>query len=217
MVDVFVTELAETVSACLMLDDTAKIIRIGISAYRTAGNSRAVSIHHGYAFVCRSIHEHYHERLAEVHRRICTFCPFETFVSSWSLYAVLREIAAELGVNHGVDRTDTAVVRLGNDRIDIEIILISRIRFDAEEMLETVLSILLERAFGDVLGIIAVANEDNINAGALGGRVQCHDLAIGIVGIILLHIQCATIVFFVKPEDNLAASACIFLVCWTGK
>ena len=213
MVDVLVTEFAETVSAGLVLDNATEIIRIGISAYRTAGNSRTVSIHHGHALVCRCIHEHDYERLAEVHRRISTLRPLETFVSSWSLYAVLRKIAAELGVNHGIDHTDAAVVRLGNDRIDIEIILIGRIRFNAEEMFEAVLSILLECALGDILGIIAVADKDNVNAGALGGRIQCHDLTIGIIRVILLDIQCATIVFILKSEDNLAASACIFLVC----
>ena len=181
MVDVLVTEFAETVSAGLVLDNATEIIRIGISAYRTAGNSRTVSIHHGYALVCRCIHEHDHERLAEIHRRISTLRPLETFVSSWSLYAVLRKIAVELGVNHGIDRTDAAVVRLGNDRIDIEIILVCRIRLNAEEMFEAVISILLECTFGNVLGIITVTDKDDVNARAFGRRVQCRYFAIVMV------------------------------------
>ena len=58
MIDVFVTELAETMSAGFMLDNAACVIRIGIAAYWSEGDGGTIAPHVTDAAIVGRVRSH---------------------------------------------------------------------------------------------------------------------------------------------------------------
>ena len=207
MIDVFVSKFSKPVAASLVLYYASEIIWICLCADRATGNCRTIRVHHTNSFVCRGIHKHNGEGLCKNHRRVSFLSPGKARLSGRSKNSVLREITAELGINHSVDGTDVAFVGHRNYSLHIEVILVCFVRLKVKEMTIACLRIVKEGFFGYIFCVISFTDEDDIYAGTCCRSLVCGDIAVRIVIIVLLNIEGTGIVFLIKKEYDFSSAA----------
>ena len=169
VIDVFVAQLAESVTTCLVLNHATEIERITVIAHRTVGDSRSVVIHVADASVVLRVGDHDHERFSDVAladgRRFASILQYRikvalTIASAKTYAALCRGVEAV--VDDGIYTAYTRFGRNGNACIDIEIIPIALVGFDIEKMFGSLFHVFEIGSFTDVLGIVAVAEKHDI-------------------------------------------------------
>ena len=210
VIDVLVGKLAEAMSAGLVLHHTTGVERIAVGALGAEGNGRTVVPHLADAAIVGRVGHHDDEGLVEVafvHRGGIESVAEQLVVVGPEANAT-REGRIEPVVADGVYR---AHARLGRDRegrINIEVSTVSLVRLNGEEVFHFLLHILEIAALCDVLGIVAVAEEHNVDAAAvaLRGFLQGDVLVLAILVVVLADLARMRIVLVFELEDDAACT-----------
>ena len=211
VINVLIAQLSESVTACLMLDDTTGIERITIGTLRTEGNSRTVFPHLADATVIGRIRNDDDQRLIQI-----------ALVHGWSTQSIteyfvivsLQSYATGKGgvesvVADGIHGSHARFRRKRNGCIDVEVITVSLVRFDTEEILHFLLDILQISAAGNILCVKAIAEQNDVDSTlvALGSLLQGNPFVLSIFIAILRNAAFVGVVFVFQSEHHLSITA----------
>ena len=212
MIDVFITELSESVSAGLVLHYSSEVEWIAVVAHRTVCDGEAFVPHVADAAVVICIRYHDHEGLVQViggySRGIADVLHYvvevAVTVASAEGDSTFR-CRVELVVDDGVHASDAGFRRYGYGCIDVEVILVGLVRLDVEEMSVCLGHILDQLSFADVLCIVAVTEKDDVQLSvALCSLLEGYELIFGIFVVILCDLAAGAVVLSFEHEHHLA-------------
>ena len=197
MIDVFVTQLAEAVTARLVLDDAPIVVGITITAVRRKCDSSSGTIEYSNALVGIIIGHTYNKAPVDIGGSDGGSAYLVQHVVHYVIGVNLKASACtcavdgvELRLPPDVDiRADTAFVAHGYIGIDVEILPVCLVGFDGKEILHAFAHVQEEVPLGNVLGIIAVAQEHDVDASGRSLRclLECHLCVLVVFVVELLH------------------------------
>ena len=219
MIDVFIVELGPSVASCLMLNDSASIVRIIQFAHRTYGNSRTVAIHRRQSLIGITVGHTDDERPSHVRSGDRTVGDVAEHVGGNVVerHAQPSVVASspgdvELRVAPFVGRVEHAtLIAHGHCCRHVEILSIGLVGLYAEEIFHFLFHVSAIGAVGNILGIVAVAHKEYVDAVALGMRLQGLDGILVSLIVVLLYRKLtgdgvALLIIAVEGEDDLACA-----------
>ena len=199
MIDVLVGQFSETMSTRLMLYQSAEVVRIAISAVRHSSNGSTSTPHAGQAFIHIAVQNGDNQCLVDIVIIYHCSCHVVEHVGHHIIEVHLQSASGscsvcciELGCSPDIHvGAHTALVGHWEVDIHIEIVLVGLKRLDGKEIFHALLYVVEISPGGNVLSIVAVANEHDVHTLALGVLMQL-ELAVLIMLIVeLLHLVVA--------------------------
>ena len=191
-----------------MLNHAARVERIVVCAERTERYSRTVGPHLADAAVVGGVGHDDYEGLLQVFLVYGgrTEGVTEQFVVIGFKSDATCEGCAEAVVAYGVHRAHSALGRQRYGGVDVEVFAVCLVRLDAEEVFHFLAYVLQIVAAGEVLGVVAVAEQHDVDAAvaSLGGFLQGYPFVLAVLVAVLRDGARMGIVFVLQSEHYLA-------------